>query len=209
MNSDRRALAIVPLTLGLTKLVADRRRSQFEAAPVPEGRVVFLGDSITEQGLWDQWLPELPGLNRGIGGNTTQDILDRLDSAINRPVAVSLLVGTNDLHGKKSLRDPRGIVARAERIVTEVRDRAPEATVLINSITPRTVLFAERIRAMNVQYREIAARTGATFVDLWPVFADANGALREEFTRDNLHLKPRGYEAWRTILRPHLKGFAR
>jgi len=45
--------------------------------------VLFLGDSITEQGMWHEWLPEVPTLNRGIGGDTVHEVQARLDSAVN------------------------------------------------------------------------------------------------------------------------------
>lgn len=208
MNPDRRALIIVPLTARLTEAIARPRRAQFEAVPVPEGRFVFLGDSITQRGLWDQWLPELPGLNRGIDGDSTTAVLGRLDSAINRPVGVSLLVGTNDLHGAKELRNLSGIATRTEQIVRAIGSRAPEATVFLNSVMPRTPLFAPRIRRLNELYREVADRTGSTFIDLWPVLADAGGGLRSEFTRDHLHLLPEGYRAWSSVLRPQFARFA-
>ena len=75
------------------------RRSQFEALPKVADAVVFLGDSITEGGVWDEWFRELLTLNRGIGGDTVGGVLDRLDSALYEPRAISLLIGTNDLTG--------------------------------------------------------------------------------------------------------------
>ena len=51
------------------------RASQFaELAPAP-GHVVLLGDSITEQGLWQEWFSGQPVLNRGISGETSADLL--------------------------------------------------------------------------------------------------------------------------------------
>ena len=55
----------------------------------------------------------------------------------------------------------------------------------------------------------LAQRHGATYVDLWPVFADAAGAIRKELTKDNLHLSTAGYLAWADVLRPHLRRFER
>ncbi|MDP3207530.1 MAG: GDSL-type esterase/lipase family protein, partial [Rhodoglobus sp.] len=91
-----------------------------------------------------------------------------------------------------------------EEIVKRIRAKAPDATILLNSVMPRTELFAARIREINDLYRGVAKRHGATFVDLWPALADENGALRKPFTSDNLHLKPAGYDAWSAVLRPYL-----
>ena len=207
MNSDRIFMVLVPAIRPLVAAQARQRRRQFDAAPQATGRVVFLGDSITEQGLWDSWFPELPALNRGIGGDTTGDVLDRLDGAIHDPLAVSLLIGTNDLHGPRRLHDLDGIAARTREIVQRIQQKAPTSTILLNSVTPRTPYFEPRLKALNEKYRAIAADTGAVYVDLWPALA-VDGGLNKEFTRDNLHLLAPGYRAWTDVLRPYLAGFA-
>ena len=129
-------------------------------------RVLFLGDSITEAGLWPDLFPELRTTNRGIGGEATYDLIDRVDDALNDPAAVSLLIGTNDLHGPRDQRDNLLVVERFEAIVRRIREAAPSALLLVNSVLPRTELFASRIRDLNERYREIAARYDATYVDL-------------------------------------------
>jgi len=192
---------IRPVVVG--RIGAARQR-YFEAMPPPTGRVVFLGDSITQYVGWDDLFPELPTANRGIGGETTSDVLARLETAIQQPLAVSLLIGTNDLHGPRAGRDVSGIAERTDEIVRRIRERAPEASLLLNSVLPRTELFAERIRQLNDRNRETAERRGATYVDLWPAFADPSGHIRPELTKDNLHLSPAGYLVWAELLRPHL-----
>ncbi|MET8878401.1 GDSL-type esterase/lipase family protein [Nocardia sp. NPDC004604] len=177
------------------------RASQFAELPAPTGRVVFFGDSITEGGLWDEWFPQVRPVNRGIGGNTVDDLRARLDTAIDAPAAVFLLVGTNDL----GLGQTPGQVAENLRgLVAEIRERAPHAPLFVQSVMPRRVKFAERIRELNSVVREIAAQGDAVYIDLWPALADVNGALRQEFTRDGLHLSGAGYAAWIEVLRPRI-----
>ncbi|MFE3054183.1 hypothetical protein [Nocardia sp. NPDC059239] len=55
-----------------------------------------------------------------------------------------------------------------------------------------------------VFFGDSAAQADAVYIDLWPALADANGALRQEFTRDGLHLSGAGYAAWIEVLRPHI-----
>ena len=125
-----------PQLLARSRGPAARRRGLFRV-PAPPGRVVFLGDSITEGGLWEELFPDLWILNRGIGGDTTVDLRERLDDAINEPRVVSLLIGTNDLHGPRPRRDLDAIAARCQDIVERVRDRAPGVGVILNSVMPR------------------------------------------------------------------------
>lgn len=195
---------IRPLVVG--RIGAARRR-YFEGLPASQGQVVLLGDSITEQGKWADLFPELRTANRGIGGESTADLLERLHCGIFQPKAVSLLIGTNDLHGPRDQRALAGIGERADEIVRRLREELPSAAVFVNSIMPRTPYFTDRIQTLNEHYRDIAKERGATFVDVWPALADDAGAIRKEFTKDNLHLSPAGYRAWADVLRPHFAAF--
>ena len=195
---------IRPLVVG--RIGAARRR-YFEGLPASPGQVVLLGDSITEQGKWSDLFPELRTANRGIGGESTADLLERLHCGIFQPKAVSLLIGTNDLHGPRDQRALAGITQRADEIVGRLRDELPSAVLFLNSITPRTPYFTDRIQTLNASYRDIAQNHGAAFVDLWPTMADDAGAIHKELTKDNLHLSPAGYRAWADVLRPHFAPF--
>ena len=63
------------------------------------GRVVFLGDSITDFWKLDEYFPEKPYVNRGIGGQTTPQMLVRMYSDVIelQPRAMILLAGINDV----------------------------------------------------------------------------------------------------------------
>ncbi|MCK9878995.1 GDSL-type esterase/lipase family protein [Frankia sp. Ag45/Mut15] len=180
-----------------------KRVALFRALPPPTGAVVFLGDSITEGCTWEGWFPELRTANRGISGDRVAQMTARLDSALHRPAVVSILAGTNDLHLGDS-RQPDAIADRFRLLVAAVRDGAPEAALLVNSVLPRQQRFADRIEALNARYRRIAATAGAQYLDLWPVLAAPDRSLRRELTVDGLHLNAAGYRAWVEILRPHL-----
>ncbi|MCM3887372.1 GDSL-type esterase/lipase family protein [Frankia sp. R82] len=207
MNTDRIYSVLVPTIRPIVRATNRPRIAQFEAAPLAARRVVFLGDSITQGGFWDAWFPELLTLNRGVNGDTTTDVIHRLDSAIFKPAAVSLLIGTNDLHGKPRERILSGISDRTHEIINRIQDASPDTTILLNSVLPRTAHLAARIQELNAHYRTIAQKTGATYVDLWPALADGL-ALHKEYTQDNLHLVSAGYRAWTGVLRPHLAPFA-
>jgi lysophospholipase L1-like esterase len=199
---------VAPLIRPVLRRTMAMRISQFEQLPSQSGRIVFLGDSITEAGIWDEWFPDLPVLNRGVGGDSVGGVHARLATAIADPLAVSLLIGTNDLSGLGHSRDIGRIADQTRALVGDIQDRAPKATLLLNSVMPRRRSMATAIRDLNDRYAKIAAEAGATYVDLWPVLADSDGAIRRNFTRDHLHLNGVGYEAWVGELRPLLAPFA-
>jgi N-acetylglucosamine-6-sulfatase len=203
MNSDKIYLAVVPLFFKIGRPGAKARRARYAAERPPKGAVVFLGDSLAKRGRWHEWFPNLTVANRGIDGDTTVDLRDRLDESLNEPSVVSLIIGTNDLHAAEALRDLDGIASRVDDIVSHISQVSPGTRILINSVFPRTTLLTEQITMLNDKLRIIASERGLIFVDMWPELA-VNGALRSEFTRDNLHLTPVGYAAWVAILRPLL-----
>ncbi len=67
--------------------------------PADPKRVVFMGDSITDFWRLDQYFPGKPYVNRGIGGQTTPQMLVRMypDVIDLKPAAMVVLAGTNDI----------------------------------------------------------------------------------------------------------------
>lgn len=177
------------------------RQTQLAELLTPADRIVFLGDSITEGGMWDEWLPDHRVINRGVSGETTAQIAARLDGAVNAPRAIALLAGTNDIGSGVST---SAIIAGFRQIVDGIETRAPGTPVIVQSIMPRAIAFREEIIHVNRLIRnEVDRHRGRLrYLDLWPALADRDGALRSEFTEDNLHLNGAGYRAWVDVLRP-------
>jgi hypothetical protein len=126
----RRAGAVLGRIVGPRLLGPGQRMraSQFATLGATPGHIVFLGDSITQGGLWPEWFPGVPVLNRGIDGETSEDLLRRVDSAVRDPRAVFLLIGTNDLSIGFSLQRITGNV-RALLAAIERPARADSATI--------------------------------------------------------------------------------
>lgn len=142
MNLDRILPLVAPLLRRALHAKQKAREAQFAAVPQVPGRVVFLGDSITEWTAWEDWFPELPTTNRGIGGHAVRDVMARLDTATVEPRAISLLIGTNDLHGLGASSEVAAIAAQMCELVDRIRRRAPSAPLFINGVTPRSTHFA-------------------------------------------------------------------
>ena len=207
-----RALTPVRLLAPLMKPLLARsiamRRSQFEALPKVADAVVFLGDSITEGGVWDEWFRELLTLNRGIGGDTVGGVLDRLDSALYEPRAISLLIGTNDLTGMGRSFKVDDIADQMDTLLARIREIAPDVPLFLNGVMPRSKSLADDIAELNRRDEKLAGVYGATYLDLWPSLVGPDRALRKDVSRDGTHLNGNGYRIWVDILRPHLAPFA-
>ena len=165
--------------------------------------IAFVGDSITEGGMWAAWFPDRITHNLGIGGNTTDDLVARLETVIEiRPEAVALLIGTNDLGMRKSVEH---LVRNIEFVLVTLRRTLPGTRMLVQSIMPRGREFAAQIHDANRHLRQFAPSVNAQYLDLWPTFGADDGELDEELSDDRLHLTEAGYERWLSELRPALE----
>lgn len=179
--------------------------SQFELLPVERGDVVFLGDSITLGGRWHELFPGVPVRNRGIGGDTTTGVLDRLEPiARGQPGQLFLAIGTNDLFIGTP---PQQIAAGVLEIVERVERASPDTEVFVQSVLPRAAEWAERVEELNVLLEQVAKQAGATWIDLYPHFLDeSDRSIADELANDELHLLGPGYLLWRSQIAGYVRG---
>src|SRR5881275_985640 len=139
-----------------------------------ENRVVFMGNSITEG--WQRYFPTMfagkPYINRGIGGQTTPQMLVRFhpDVVALKPRVVVILAGTNDIAGNTG-------PSTLEMIEDNLASMAEIASangikVVLSSVLPAFEYSwkpglkpADKIVALNEWIREYAKRTGAVYLD--------------------------------------------
>jgi lysophospholipase L1-like esterase len=173
-----------------------RRVSAFEAFPLVPDDVVFLGDSITEGGLWEELFPGVRTRNRGIGGDTSDGVLRRLEQVTRAgPTKVFLLIGTNDLFRGASEAE---VVSNIEEILDRLKQESPDTEVYLQSVLPRAASYRASVEALNARLAEVAGERGAAWVDLYPGFLDPEtGGIRAELSNDELHLLGPGYALWK------------
>ncbi|HEY3266948.1 MAG TPA: GDSL-type esterase/lipase family protein [Armatimonadota bacterium] len=173
--------------------------------PAPdEARVVFIGASMVEQ-----WLPDFrghfpgkPWVNRGIGGQTTPQVLVRFrqDVIDLKPRAVVILCGTNDIAGNTgpmSLEDTQNNLASMAELA-----KANGIEVVLASVTPSTefpwrtgLRPAETIRTLNRWIQQYAESHEAVYLDYHSTLANAEGGFKAEWTTDGVHANDGGYAA--------------
>lgn len=177
------------------KAHVERRTSFFERHPVKPQDIVFLGDSITEGGEWNELFPGANTRNRGIGGDTTTGVLERLNQITRgEPGAVFIKIGTNDLtHGPSERQQS---YAQYRSIVSRILQESPRTTVYLQSILPREEKYRDEVEAFNLEIQDIAGDLSVTYIDLYPHFLAEDGSISNEFSNDELHLKGEGYDLW-------------
>ena len=98
-------------------------RARFAAQPVTNGRTIFLGNSITEMGDWKTLTGDTTVLNRGIGGDITYGVLDRLDEVIRHRPDVQAFIEHRRIHDRIRIEVNRvALVGKKHRL----RDLGPK-----------------------------------------------------------------------------------
>ncbi|SIO09316.1 GDSL-type esterase/lipase family protein [Chitinophaga niabensis] len=184
------------------------RQALFASLPQQKHAIVFLGNSITEAGKWNEILPGLPVQNRGISGDNSFGVLARLPQIVQaKPAKIFLLIGVNDL--KREV-PANVIINNCERMLSMIKAGSPRTKVYVQSILPvnDTILIEPfkkvtnaNVALVNKAYEQLAKQYGYNFVNLHEPFADAKGQLKRAETPDGLHLKVSSYPAWVNYLR--------
>jgi len=171
------------------------------------GTIAFVGDSLTEGGHWQEWFPNDTVLNFGVGGDTTDDMLERMSDVVGAgPSTVVLMIGTNDLAWRRTVEH---VVRNIETVLVHLRRDLPHARLLAQSVLPRGREFADQIQDINRHVRQFAPSVRALYLDLWPAFALPDGELNPCYSDDRLHLNDGGYEVWRAELATALEALFR
>lgn len=189
-------------------ITKDLNREKFLDSLTPyakPGGIVFAGDSITEGFAVGEYFAGYPVYNRGIGGDTSAELLARTKAHINAlsPSKVFILIGTNDLaHGFPVAE----IAQNIQKIVTTIKEDAPGAKIHIISVLPvsnKIILKRNpKILALNELLKGIP---DVKYIDVNPEFAGANGDLKPQYTYDGLHLTQQGYARFRELLMPYIE----
>ncbi len=180
-------------------------------------RIVFMGNSITQQ--WSNFNPsffiENPFINRGIGGQTSPQMLIRFKSdVVNlKPKAVVIMAGTNDLAGNTGVISIKNTaenifsmaeIAMANNIAVYICSTLPAIDFLWSTgLEP-----ALKIVKLNTILRSYCIENGLTYVDYYTSMADSKGGLKvPEYTAENdlVHPNLAGYKKMEKIILSALK----
>lgn len=159
--------------------------------------VVFLGDSLTDGCDLNKYYPLYTTVNRGISGDTTDGLLNRLKvSAYDvEPTGVVLLIGVNDIsRGVK----PNDLSDNYEKIITGLKENLPDTIIIWCSMTAlggKSAKYNDTVIICNQKIKLLAEKHGCVFVDLFTPLCDVETReIKEEYTVDGTHLTDAGYQ---------------
>lgn len=171
------------------------KKSQFEMLKNSDKyETMMLGDSITDEGQWDELLENNKVQNRGISGDTTSGVLERLDSVNKSIKQVFIMIGVNDIMRGKEVDE---IYNNYMKIIKTFKDKNIkvyiQSTLFIGE--KRMENFNPKVEELNKRLEKFANENQITFINLNPIFAPQK-VLKKEFTSDDLHLNGNAYKLW-------------
>jgi len=177
--------------------------SQFEVLMKKNSdiNIMMLGDSITDEAQWSELLG-FSVQNRGISGDTTDGVLDRLSSISSNIKQVFIMIGVNDIMRGKSA---EYVFENYKKIVRYLQEKSIkvviQATLYIGE--SRKQNFNAKIEKLNQNLEEFAKKNQIAFINLNPLLAP-NNTLLKEFSFDDLHLNGKAYTIWANEIKKHI-----
>ena len=162
---------------------------------------LFLGDSITQRYKLDKYFFNYKTINSGVGGNTTNDILNDIDERVNKYNfdKVFLLVGINDL--LFTTQTDEEIKNNIDKIIDSVYNKNPKSIVYLESVYPINTdintdipaISNNRIKKLNKLLKKECNNNKCIYINMYDDLVDKNGKLKKIYTNDGIHLNKLGY----------------
>lgn len=188
----------------LVKLYYDNKLEMYEEenATLKPGEidVAFIGDSLTDMYDLEKFYPDIHTTNRGIGGDTTFGLEERLQVSLYdiQPKVVVMLIGANNFHT---------MFENYEDILVSLKENLPNSKVVLLSLTamggdvwgPNNHIAAFN----NVKIKALSEKYGFEYVDLFtPLMDIETQEIYPEYTTDGGHFTDKGYEVITVEVRP-------
>ena len=183
------------------------KKSFFEEFGQSKYDVVFIGDSLTDSAEWEDIFPNYKIANRGIDSDTSDGILERLDSILSTKADKAfIMVGINDFSRGTSA---SSVFKNYEKIVNALQSSGfkvyIQSTILGGSrVSELNDSINDSINELNKKLKKLAIENhDLTYIDLNNTLTK-NGLLLRKFTLDDVHLNGNGYKVWKESIKNFL-----
>ena len=180
--------------------------AMFAMSKITSTDIVFLGNSITFGGNWNDLLGRERIVNRGIGGDNTVGMLHRMQYVYQlKPKLCFIMAGINDIYADAPL---DVVFQNYVKIIDTLRIHSIipiiQSTLHVNPKWKRSEEKNPEVAKLNLMLQEFAKKYSIQFIDVNAVLSE-KGVLRDEYTSDGVHLTPAAYDRWRELIFPILK----
>lgn len=177
--------------------------------PEAEGAILFVGSSsVRFWGSLKKDVHPLRVINRGFGGSTFPELLYYYDRIVKpyKPKGIVVYEGDNDLVSPEMT--PEIVLDNLKKFMARVNQDFPEAKVWFIAIKPsiaRVDLLGKMQRANALIQNYAQSDNKLEYLDVASPMLNQDGTIMSDiFIKDNLHMNPKGYEIWKSVIRPAL-----
>ena len=201
----------------VTPAIKDPNRHEQFLARIKKGPVglLFLGDSITDGWPWggkESWakFAKYDPADFGISGDRTEHVLWRITHGELEgihPKVVVIMIGTNNV-GHSQDEKPEWAAAGVKKIVDTVREKLPDAKILLLGVFPRDAKdspLRKKVTAINEIISKLDDGQKVRYLDIGNRFLDADGQIPKGIMPDALHPNAKGYDIWYDAMIPVLE----
>jgi lysophospholipase L1-like esterase len=176
----------------------------------PANAILLVGSSSFTK--WKDVSDYFPGrtiINRAFGGSTLPDVIRYQDDLIlpYKPREVVIYCGENDLASSDTV-SAQTVIMRAKQLIGYIRKKLPKAYIVFVSLKPspsRRHLWPKMMAVNNAIRNDYKLSMDVAYVDVYHPMLNADGSVKSEiFLSDSLHMNPKGYAIWKTVLDRYL-----
>ncbi|OSZ80826.1 sialate O-acetylesterase [Chitinophagaceae bacterium IBVUCB2] len=187
-----------------------QRVENFRSYPNNDKDIIFLGNSITDYTDWNELLEIKEARNRGISGDISFGVLERLDEITEgKPAKIFILIGINDI--ARNIPDSV-LIDNYRKMITRIKNESPKTKIYFNTLLPVNNTFPAKnhfgrdgqIAFVNNALVQLCNSEKVNVIDIHPKFLDADKRLDKKYTYDGLHLNAEGYKLWALLLKPFI-----
>jgi lysophospholipase L1-like esterase len=172
------------------------RIAEFKENRLEKNDIIFLGNSITEQGGdWGKRVNNSKVKNRGISGDTTDGLLARLGELVYvKPIKIFILIGINDFFANLTAQQ---VYENTLLIVSTIHNESPDTKIYVQTILPTaTASLKEKIQETNSLLQSSESTEPFMLILLHDEFKTQEGLMNWEYSTDGTHLNEKGYRVW-------------
>lgn len=184
------------------------KKSLFEILPKENDEIIFIGSSEIDGCEWSELFQNPKIKNRGIGGDNTYGVLQRIEEIIqSKPRKIFVLIGFIDLAQNIPI---DSIIINYDRIIDKIKSISPETQTYAQALLPlnkkfdKSFLTNEKIETLNERLKNLCTDKQITFIDLYSHFLDSDNNLNMLYSVDGQHLIGKGYLVWKSLIQKYV-----
>lgn len=185
------------------------RDEVFTQLPSDSNEVIMLGNSLTQNFEWHEIFPDVNIKNRGINGDITLGLLQRLPEVLeSKPLKIFIEIGINDIQQGIPIDQ---IYQNYTAVIQKIKKYSPTTKIYVQNLLPAHVhLYNNKnklivlITDLNTKLEEYCLANSITYIDLFSTFKDGDKLNSNYDSGDHLHLNGTGYLKWCELIEKYI-----